>query len=77
MSASPIYFIFNHELNWHSASMFSAFISITVTLEICNMAQAKVNRELANVRSDLTSTDMSKKNNSAIHGKEENNLLLL
>ena len=47
------------------------------------MAQAKVNRELANLEADLNRTYMSKgyiaqsklKINSAIHGTEENNVL--
>ena len=47
------------------------------------MAQAKVNRGLANLGADLTSTDMSKgyithskyKINSVMYGAEENNVL--
>ena len=64
-------------------SLFSAISSIIVTLEICNMAPAKMNRDLANMGADLTSTDMSEgyvtqsksKSNSTICGAEENNLL--
>ena len=74
------------------ASLFSAlkfgnthFRNFQVTLEIYNMLQVKVNRELTNLGADLTSTDMSEgyvtqskpKNNSTIHGAEENNVLPL
>ena len=58
MSTLSIYFRHKPQLNWHSASLFSAFSLITVTLEICNIVQSKVNREFANLGASLTSTNM-------------------
>ena len=66
VSTSPIYFILKPELNSHFTSLFSTFISITVTLEICKsctMVPAKVNRELTNLGADLTRPDTSASEN--------------
>ena len=83
-STSPIYFILKPRLNWHLANLFSASSLITVTLIICNMAQSKVNKELAN-RVSLTNIDLNEsyaawdkwKSNSPLHGEGENSLLPL
>ena len=60
MTTSPIYFTFKPQLNWHSASLFSAYSLITVILAICSMAQSKVNWKLANLGVSQTNTDMNK-----------------
>ena len=59
VSTLPIYFIHKSQLNWHSASLFSTSSLITATLAICNMAESKVNRELAHLGVSVTNIDMN------------------
>ena len=55
VSTSPIYFILKPQLNQHSASLFSAFSSITVTLKFALLYNQMLIKP-ANLVVDLAST---------------------
>ena len=82
-SISPIYFILKPQLKLQSSSLFSTSSLITGTLKIWNMAQPKVNRELANLGVNFTNIDINEgyatqsksKCNTPLHRARENNLL--
>ena len=58
-STPPIYSIFKLQLNWYSASLFSALSLITGTFILYNMSQSKFNRKLPNLGVSHSNVDMN------------------